>query len=150
MLLMDSSDRECIVTQKLSMTYSEKKDFIFNPLLLISFQICLVGFIYAEYSYEKTNLSPFSNPSRQCPAFPSIAVNSNCQSLAHHFCVSITSNVDTYNQRNKIIFNKIKCRTLFNQNIFRSENRPNVLSGHKQDPGHFYHTGNTRCHNIRE
>ena len=41
---------------------------------------------------RRTGHHEFSNPSRQCPAFPSIAVNSNCQSSVHHFCIRITTN----------------------------------------------------------
>ena len=45
------------------------------------------GHIPAGHSYEKINLSPFSNPSLQCPAFPSVTVNSNPQSSVTHFCI---------------------------------------------------------------
>ena len=65
-------------------------------------QSIVLGHIPAGHSYEKTNLSPFSNPSRQCPAFPSIAVNSNCQSSVHHFCILITSNVNINNLLNNL------------------------------------------------
>ena len=50
--------------------------------------IIVLGHIPSGHPYEKTNLSPFSKPSLQCPALPFITVNSNCQSSVHHFCIS--------------------------------------------------------------
>ena len=50
--------------------------------------IIVLGHIPVGHSYWKTNLSPFSKPSLQCPAFPSVAVSSNSQSSVHHFLIT--------------------------------------------------------------
>ena len=50
--------------------------------------IIVLGHIPLGHSYWKTNLSPFSRPSLQCSAFPSVAVSSNSQSSVHHFLIT--------------------------------------------------------------
>ena len=50
--------------------------------------IIVLGHIPVGHSYWKTNLSPYSKPSLQCPAFPSVAVSSNSQSSVHHFLIT--------------------------------------------------------------
>ena len=47
-----------------------------------------LGHIPAGHSYEKMKVSPFSMPSLQSAAFPSIALNSNSQSSMTYFFIS--------------------------------------------------------------
>ena len=53
--------------------------------------VITLGHIPAGHSYAKVNVSPFSKPSRQLPALPSSATNSNAQSSITHFFIIIFS-----------------------------------------------------------